>query len=262
MSRAAGRTRANRDRRMNRRARRRRRVRHLRRPRVKPSSYRGRRRRRAGIVVPVVARTTTTGAARATATMMTTMMTTLMMTRRSAMSARARILAWIMVIVTIAAVVIVGATARVMFARVEARANMELTHEAEKFQDFALRPDPSTGKPYREVAELLNAHLQHNLPERDETLFSLVDGEPHRRSVAEPAARLDRNPEFVARAARAKEPAAGSWETSAGFVAYAVLPVEVSGDPHQGHLVIVEFLAQDFEEARRLLWMMAKIGRA
>ncbi|HLR57409.1 MAG TPA: HAMP domain-containing sensor histidine kinase [Beutenbergiaceae bacterium] len=193
-------------------------------------------------------------------TTMMTMTTTSTMTRRSAASARTRILAWIMVIVTLAAVVIVGATARVMFARVEARANIELAHEAEKLHDFAERPDPTTGEAYREVAELLSAHLQHNLPEHDETLFSLLDGEPHRRSVAEPPARLDRNPAFVARAAEAREPVAGTWETSAGVVAYAVIPVEVSGDPSPGHLVVVEFLAQDFEEARRLLWMMAIIA--
>src|SRR5699024_5450880 len=158
------------------------RPRRLRPPRAKRSSCPAPRRSRPVPATPMMTRATRTGAVRDTAmtTTMMTMTTTSTMTRRSAASARTRILAWIMVIVTLAAVVIVGATARVMFARVEARANIELAHEAEKLHDFAERPDPTTGEAYREVAELLSAHLQHNLPEHDETLFSLLNGEPHR----------------------------------------------------------------------------------
>src|SRR5699024_9574047 len=159
-------------------------------------------------------------------TAMTTMTTT---RRRTTASARTRILAWIMLLVTLAAVVIVGATARVMFARVEARANAELAHEADKFRDFAERPDPATGAPYPDVDELLTGHLQHNLPEDNEALFSILDGRPHRRSIAGPPARLDRSEAFIRHAASTDEPEMGTWETSAGPAAYAIMPVEVSG---------------------------------
>lgn len=179
---------------------------------------------------------------------------------RSTISARTRILAWIMLIVTLAAVVIVGATARVMFVRVEARANVELAHEAEKFRDFASRPDPVTGAPYSTVEGLLTAHLQYNLPEHDEAFFSVFNGSPHRRSVAEPPARLDQDPAFIAHVAGLTEPESGTWQTDAGSAAYAVLPVSVEGDDARGQLVIVEFLAGDYDEAYRLLWMMAIIA--
>lgn len=197
-----------------------------------------------------------------------TTMTTTMMTRRRAANARTRILAWIMLLVTVAAVIIVGATASAMFTRVETRANLELAHEAEKVHEFASRPDAATGEPYRTVGEFLTAHIQQNFPEHSETLFSLLDGQPHRRSVAEPPVRLDRDRAFIARVARASEPAAGTWDTSAGPIAYGIIPVDTaeantrgSTDAGQrGHLVIVEFLAEDLDEANRLLWMMAVIA--
>src|SRR5699024_593172 len=108
--------------------------------------------------------------------------------------------------------------------------------------------------------ELLTGHLQHNLPEDNEALFSILDGRPHRRSIAGPPARLDRSEAFIRHAASTDEPEMGTWETSAGPAAYAIMPVEVSGDDQRGHLVVVEFLAEDFDEARRILWMMAIIA--
>src|SRR5699024_1727650 len=99
-------------------------------------------------------------------------------------------------------------------------------HEAEKFRDFAQRPDPATGAPYRSVEEVLIGHLQQNLPEHNEVLFTLMDGSPHRRSATEPPARLDRNPEFIAHAASLTDPEMGRWETSAGPAIYGIIPLE------------------------------------
>lgn len=175
-------------------------------------------------------------------------------------SARARILGWILLIVTLAAVVIVGATGRAMYVRVDAQANAELAHEAEKFREFAARPDPATGAPFTTATDLLTSHLQHNLPEQDETFFSIVDAEPSRRSAGSPPARLDRDEQFVAQASRADQPIAGRWETSAGPVSYAVIPVQVAGDPARGHLVVVEFLTEGLNAARTLMWTMSIIA--
>src|SRR5690625_3539715 len=117
---------------------------------------------------------------------------------RPAVSARTRILAWIMLVVTLASVIIIAATVRLTIMRVEDRARQEVIHEAEKFRDFAERPNPATGEPYSGLEEILVGHLQYNLPEDNEAMFSLVDGVPHRRSALEPMARLDGDEEFVA----------------------------------------------------------------
>lgn len=165
-----------------------------------------------------------------------------------------------MLVVTLASVIIVAATVRLTLVRVEARAQAEVHHEAEKFRDFAERPDPATGQPHAGVADILIGHLQYNLPEHNEAFFSLLDGEPHRRSAHTPLARLDGDAAFVAYAAALETPATGKWETSAGPAMYGIVPLTVAGDPQQGHLVIVVFMVEDYEETRQLLWLMVAIG--
>ncbi len=197
------------------------------------------------------------------ATTMTTMtMTTTMMTtteRRRGATARTRILAWILLIVTIAVTVMVVATARSVVAAVYSAANAELGHEAEKFREFAGRPDPATGREFASVQALLTSHLQHNLPEHTETFFSIVDGVPDRRSAGDPPVRLDRDAAFVAAAAAAEEPYAASLSTEAGPVVYAVMPVEAAGGA-SGRLVVVEFLGPELAEAESAIWVMAIIA--
>ncbi|MPV48842.1 MULTISPECIES: cell wall metabolism sensor histidine kinase WalK [unclassified Pseudactinotalea] len=183
-----------------------------------------------------------------------------MTTSRRGVTARTRILAWILLIVTIAVSVIVVATARSVLAGVQSGANTELTHEAEKFRGFASRPDPATGREFTSVRELLTSHLQHNLPEHSETFFSVIDGVPDRRSGGDPPVRLDLDAAFVAQATAAEEPFSANLSTSAGPVTFAVLPVEFVGDPQTGRLVIVEFLAPELDEAWSTIWVMSVIA--
>lgn len=183
------------------------------------------------------------------------------MTKRgSPVSARTRILAWIMLVVTLAAAVIVVVTGRAMFSLVEARAYTELEHETEKLRDFASRPSPETGAAYPDTESLLVTYLQHNLPEHSETFFSVIDGDPHRRSAGNPPARLDRDPQFIAHISELSASEVGTWETTAGRAVYGVVPVAVDGDPTAAQLVMVEFLADEQAEALQLMWIMVLIA--
>ncbi|TQO22356.1 signal transduction histidine kinase [Paramicrobacterium agarici] len=198
-------------------------------------------------------------------TMMTTamtMMTTATMTtdRRRGATARTRILAWILLIVTIAVVAIVAVTGRSLFSRADAQVAAELGHEAAKFRAFADKPDPSTGTEFFTVRELLTSHLQHNLAEDTEMFFSIVDGVADRRSGGTPAARIDQNAAFVRDAASLTQPSAGTLMTDAGPVKYAVIPVSVEGDPSTGQLVIAEFLAPEYDDAWATIWIMSIVA--
>ncbi|MGO3235992.1 MAG: sensor histidine kinase [Canibacter sp.] len=180
--------------------------------------------------------------------------------RRRGLTARTRILGWILLIVTVAIVAIVVVTARSTFARVDAQMSAELSHEAEKFRTFATQSDPSTGREFFSVRELLTSHLQHNLPEQTETLFSIIDGEADRRSVGEPSIRLDTDAEFVRMAASVTTPESGSLQTAQGPVTYAIIPVVVEGDPSTGQLIIVEFPAEEYDEAWATIWIMSLVA--
>src|SRR5690606_27725515 len=112
---------------------------------------------------------------RMTTTMRTmTSKTTMMMTTTSTtdgdrepsahpkgLSARARILGWIMALVTGALLVSVFATYTVLSNRLDSRLDAELRHEVDEFRGFTSDAvNPYTGQPYTDVAEVLEVYLQ------------------------------------------------------------------------------------------------------
>ncbi|NVI92927.1 HAMP domain-containing histidine kinase [Actinomadura sp. BRA 177] len=130
----------------------------------------------------------------------------------------------------------------VLSARLDERINDELGHEATKLREYANGGvERASGRSVRDVRTLLTAYLAQNLPDDDETFFTVIDGRADRRSPYPPPARLDRDAAFVARIASAERPVDGWADSAAGRVRYAVLPVRMVGDPARGALVIVEF---------------------
>ncbi|WP_208094692.1 sensor histidine kinase [Brevibacterium limosum] len=185
---------------------------------------------------------------------------TTMTDRRRGTSARTRILAWIMLVLTVAVFIIVTSTARAELAGVRSHAGAELEHEVTKFRDFAARPDPADDRPYTSVRDLMTSHLQNNLPEHTETFFSIVDGQEDQRSADTPPLRLDQDPDFIAVASETTTPRSGEMKTSVGPVAYAIVPVEIEGQPQRAQLVIIEFLASDLDEAWTTIWTMSSVA--
>lgn len=188
---------------------------------------------------------------------------------RTHFSARARILAWILLVVMLASLVTVLITGRVLFSMVDARATAELAHEAEKFHAFANSGDPATGLPFDSPDELLDSYLTHSVPESSETLFSLIGGSPHLRSRGTPPVRLDADPVFVAAVAAERAPVHGHLATSAGPVTYAVIPVMSSetassgtgsSTGSDGALVIAEFLGPAHDQVWSTLTVMSVIS--
>lgn len=179
---------------------------------------------------------------------------------RRGTSARTRILAWIMLVLTVAVFLIVASTARAELAGVRSHASTELEHEVTKFRDFAARPDPTDDRPYTSVRDLMTSHLQNNLPEHTETFFSIVDGKEDQRSADTPPLRLDQDPDFIAAAAKTTTPRTGELKTSVGPVAYAVVPVGIEGQPQRAQLVVIEFLASDLDEAWTTIWTMSSVA--
>jgi signal transduction histidine kinase len=165
-------------------------------------------------------------------------------------------------LVGLALAVSVGLSWRVLLARVDERVNAELAHEAQKLRAFAASAtDPRSGRAYTEVGALLERYLQETLPEaEEEAFFSVVAGQPVHRSLGTAPARLDTDPAFVARVAAAREPAYGWADSPAGAVRYAVLPVQVSGDPRQGALVVLEFRDLQRREVTDAVRVLTLVG--
>lgn len=196
-------------------------------------------------------------------TMTTTMMTT-STTERRGLSVRTRIVGGILLIVTLAVAVIVVATGRSMFTRIDSATAAELGHEAEKLRTFAVGVDPDTGAAFASVPEMLRAYLSRAVPEADETLFSVVDGRAHLRSAGSPPVRLDRDAAFIAEVAATTRPRTGRIITTAGPAVYAVLPVAAAvGTPTTAPtaaLVVVEFLQPERDEAWATILLMSVVS--
>jgi len=183
-------------------------------------------------------------------------METAMSERRSGPTVRTRILTATLCVVALALIAIIFVTGRSLFARVESTAALELSHEAAKLRAYAESADARAG----DTRELLTGYLSQHIAETHETLFSIVDGVPDRRSRAEPLERLDRSADFLAQVKGVSEPRSGRAQTQAGPAMYAALPVRVTGDGSRGVLVVVQFLGPEQSDAWSTVFTMAIAG--
>jgi signal transduction histidine kinase len=183
------------------------------------------------------------------------------LTRWAGVSARARIVGWMVLLVGLALAVSVALSWRVLLARVDERVNAEIAHEADKLRTFASSATDPRGRPYTTVDALLERYLRETLPEaEDEAFFSIVAGRPTHRSLGTAPARLDTDPAFVARVASAREPTYGWADSPVGAVRYAALPVRVAGDPRQGALVVLEFRDLQRREVTDAVRVLTLVG--
>jgi len=156
-------------------------------------------------------------------------------------TARNRIVAWLLLLVTVVLAANLLIATRVLNARTESRLDDELGHEYQKLAAFVDR----SGADYTRVDRLLNAYLASTMPEDDETYFSVIDGRPDRRSSIEPLTRLDLDRELVGAVGATATPELGRIDSDAGEVRYGVFPVTVPGDSRQAVLVVAEFAAPE-----------------
>lgn len=178
-------------------------------------------------------------------------------------SARVRIVGWIALVVAVALVTVVVVVGRVALLQARADLDAELHHEGQKLHAFAARGvDTATGGSPTRVDAVLDAFLRDNLPDEDETFFSVVDGVARSRSPQAPLARVDLDAQVVAAAASARTPRAASAQSSAGPIRYAVFPVRVAGDRAAGALVAVEFAEPGRAQAWRLVRLVAVVAFA
>ncbi len=168
-----------------------------------------------------------------------------------------------MLLVALALAVSVVISGQMLLGRVDGRASAAIAHEGNKLRAFATAGvDPHTGRAFTGVDALLMAFLRNNLPEDDETFFSIVDRQPAHRSSREPPARLDTDPAVVRWAADAARPDSRTVTTSAGAAMVGVFPVRMEPDPRPAAVVVVEFLAPERAQAWWLIRLLALIDLA
>lgn len=131
--------------------------------------------------------------------------------------------------------------------RLSVSLTQELQGEVAEFRLLAEEGiDPQTGEPFTDAGSLLRLQLARSIPDDGESMFVVVGGQVAARSDDVPPVRLDRDPDFVARVNGATSTEYGSYESEAGKVLYAVVPVRTSGaeGASDGAFVVLEFVGE------------------
>ncbi|SDK09548.1 Signal transduction histidine kinase [Nonomuraea maritima] len=182
------------------------------------------------------------------------------------MSARARIVGWMLAVVGLALSVAIFATWTILLTRLDDRIHRELENEYDKFRRYAQSAlDPKTGRTVTDVQDLLIGYLEVNTPDRWETFFSILDGKAHKVTFVPPPVRVDTDPALVADMAKATRVTRRHLDTSRGAVQYVVIPVTVDGDRRSGHFVAAVFYdlhRDEIVDAVRVLGLSAGAAMA
>ncbi|MEO3871678.1 HAMP domain-containing sensor histidine kinase [Nonomuraea sp. B12E4] len=176
-------------------------------------------------------------------------------------SARARIVGWMLAVVGLALSVAIFVTAAILLSELDRRVDSELMKEVDKLRRYA--ESARAQQSVKDVGQLLEEYLEFNTPDQWEDFFSIVDGQVDMRTFTQPPVNLDADEELVARIARVTTVEDRTIETAQGTVSYAVIPVTVVGDARQGHFVIAIFYDPQREEiadAVRVLGLSALAG--
>lgn len=178
-------------------------------------------------------------------------------------SARVRIVSWLVGLVALALGASIVVSHLIGLEQLDERIDRNLTQEVAEFRALAEKGiDPVTGQPFTDVRALLGTTLERNVVDRNETLFGIVNGTPYARSAQEPPLRLDEQPATVALLAAATRPTLDTLDTELGPVRYGVVPVEVSGSPDRGVLVVAIFVDLERAEIERTTLRSAVVGFA
>lgn len=174
------------------------------------------------------------------------------MGRITTISVRTRVLATVLV-VTALGMLLAGLTSHlIQQQRVDTRIDAALAQEVAEFRALAATGvDPRTGEPFTSVEALFFVALERNIPDRNEGMVAMIDGEVElvpSRDVA--PLRLEEDPAFVEVVRQVPADARVRVETAdteIGRLHYVVVPVRVEGDPAVGKYAMA--YSRDLEQA-------------
>lgn len=175
---------------------------------------------------------------------------------------RGRLLAWYVAVLAIAIGAAVLVVRQVLIVQLDQRIHEALVQESDELRRLSRGRDPITGERFgNRVRRIFEVFLQRNIPSRNETFLTFVDGEPFERSFRPPPYRLDQDPELVARWAELPEAERGRVATPAGDVEYLAVPVRDEGRT-LGVFVAAVFRDAELAEIRRAVAGAGGVGLA
>lgn len=165
---------------------------------------------------------------------------------------RTRVLAAVLGVAAIGMLVAGVTSYLVQRERVDASIDDRLAQEVEELREFAVTGiDPETGDAFTTASRFLEVLLERNVPDRNEGLLAMVDGEVAWWPGADVDVQLHEDDEFVAAVAEAGNSTAVRPRTLSteqlGSLRYVAVPVTGFEDQSQGAYVIA--YSRDLEQA-------------
>ena len=167
--------------------------------------------------------------------------------RRFRLSARLRILGWILALTTLAIVGALVLSRRLLSEQLDAEVNDHLQQEVDEITSLAGGRDPATGEPFgRDVAAIFDTFLRRNVPSDGEALYTFVDRRFYSGTPA--PVRLGEEPAAGGRWAELTRPAHGELSTEAGRVRWLGSPLRDADGEVLGVFVVANFLRGERDE--------------
>jgi two-component system, OmpR family, sensor kinase len=167
--------------------------------------------------------------------------------RRVRLSARLRILGWILALTTLAVVGALVLSRRLLLDQLDAEVNDHLEQELDEIAQLAGGRNPETGQPFGvDVTAIFDTFLRRNVPGEGETLYAFVDGSFYRATSA--LVPLYEEPEAGGRWAGLTSPGHGELSTDAGPVRWVALPLHDAEGETLGVFVVANFLRGERQE--------------
>jgi hypothetical protein len=175
---------------------------------------------------------------------------------------RGRILFWYVAVLAAAIAAAVLVNRQVLIAGIDTRIDEALVQESEELRFLARGRDPTTGEPFdNRVDRIFDVFLQRNVPTRNETFVTFIDGSPFERSLDEPVYRLDLDARLVDRWGAVTRTQRGQVSTPVGTVEYLAVPVK-AGNTTRGVFVAAIFRDRELATIAPAIWGAAGVGLA
>lgn len=178
--------------------------------------------------------------------------------RRFLLSARTHILAWLVILTAFSVVVSVLTIRQILYALLEQRVQRSLRQEAAEVNQL-VKGKPATGDLFgNDVSAIFDVFLSRSVPDDDEYLITLLNGQIYRTSPVAIPNELRHNSTLIQFWSQLKRTKQGSVVTPAGTFFYLAQPIVAEGD-EQGVFVVADSVANKRHEVNLAVFVTALV---
>lgn len=179
---------------------------------------------------------------------------------------RARVLTSVLVMALLGMAVAGGVVYLVQSRTLTSSITSSLEQEVAEFRTLAQTGlDPETGEPFTSIERLLRVALQRNVPDRNETYLTFLDGTPLAFNGGERPIALESEPAVLAAVAAVppdSEVMIQDVATSAGRARMAIVPVQLGDQSSAGAIVMAYSVDRELEDLQQLGRIYALVSLA